>query len=468
MCHLRWSLPPSGLRCAAASLGRPWQKLANMDEKPSAASGLTGSQSVRPPNLGASPQHLSDNFASRVDLSWGSGFSKRQAIMGWCLLGLCFLGIIWGSLPGYSWFPQNAEPWEYAVCLGVSLVTRFLCGLIIYEYEGWQVAAALVANRKVTPDITGHTRSNILSIQKQGALESLFGGRQLILVSTVLFPTVVEAAFYPLLPSFQVNDGSYYAGLAKVTVKTLSFAVIICILAQLSSQIKAIGGPISWMRRRTTKYVIWSVGFAEKLGLIIPSRLMARRLFDHHELDGQPGTVHEWANWWSEKIAVQVEDVKTPPPFLLPPDHTAHIMPHKVLNFLLSQQHNPRFQEEIVPSFIYASIHGLDLDEPVAYWEWIEAHTAGDIPGTFPANHPFIWRTGADSLGHIPPHHMIMVLFSSYLLILKTSATPERDIEQMFDGFAKVSFGDEESFRDYWSSVRKFRIGHEAPLVGTG
>ena len=437
-----------------------------MDEQQSAAGDLAGSQSARPPNLGASPQQIADNFATEADLSWGAGFSKRQAVMGWSLLGLCFLGIIWGSLPGYSWFPQNSPSWEIAVCLGVSLVTRFLCGLIIYEYEGWQVAAALVAHRKVTPDITRHTRSNILAIQKQGALESLFGGRQLILVSTVLFPTVVEAAFYPLLPSFQADDGSYYAGLAKATVKTLSFAVIICILAQLSSQIKAIRGPIAWMRRRTTKYVIWSVGFAEKLGLIIPSHLLARRLFEHHELDGQPGTLHEWANWWSEKVAAQAKDAETPPPFLLPPDHTAHIMPHRILNFLLSQKDNPRFHEEVLPSFIYATIHGLDPAEPGAYWEWIDAQTSGEFRAAFSANHPFIWRTGSDTLGHIPPHHMIMVLFSSYLMILKYSASPERDIQQMFDAFSKASFGGKDAFDDYWSSVRKFKIGHEAPLIG--
>lgn len=437
-----------------------------MDEKLFVASDSAGAQLARAPSLGASPRYLSDNFASQLDLSWGAGSSKRQALTGWCLLGLCFLGIIWGSLPGYSWFPQNSEPWEYAVCLGVSLITRLLCGLIIYEYEGWQVAAALVAHRKVTPDITGDTRSNILAIQKQGALETLFGGRQLILVSTVLFPTVVEAAFYPLLPSFQVNDGSYWAGLAKVTVKTFSFAVIICILAQLSSQIKAIGAPISWMRRKTTKYVIWSVGFAEKLGLIIPSRLIARRLFDYHDLDGQPGTVTEWATWWSEKFPARVADAKTPPPFLLPPDHAAHIAPHKVLNFLLSQQDNPRFHKEIIPSFICASIHGLNPVEAGGYWKWIEAHTSSDLSGTFSADHPFIWRTGADSLGHIPPHHMIMVLFTSYLLILKSSAAPERDIQQMFDSFAEASFGDEDSYRAYWSSVRKFKIGYEVPLAG--
>ena len=61
---------------------------------------------------------------------------------------------------------------------------------------------------------------------------------------------------------------------------------------------------------------------------------------------------------------------------------------------------------------------------------------------------------------------MIMVLFASYLMILKSSAAPERDIQKMFDGFYKASFGDEEAFKDYWSSVRKFKIGHDAPLAG--
>lgn len=420
-----------------------------------------------PPRLGTGTQRLLDDFASRVDLSWGVGFSKRQTFMGSFVLGICFIGIIWGSLPGYSWLPNGSQPWEYAVCLGVSLLTRFLCGLVIYEYEGWQVAAALVANRKITPEITDHARLNILSIQKQGALESLFGGRQLILISTVLFPTVVEAAFYPLLPSFQVNDGSYYSGLAKITLKTFAFAVIICILAQLSSQIKAIRGPIAWMCRKTTKYVIWSVGFAEKLGLIIPARSMARHLFDDHELDGRPGSLHEWADWWSEKVAVQLEDVETPPPFLLPPDDAAHIMPHKILNFLLKQKDDPCFYTEIVPSFVCATVYGLDPSASAAYWDQIDEQTSGEFRGTFAANHPFIWRTASDSLGHIPPHHVIMVLFTSYLLILKNSAKPERDIQQMLEDFFRASFADKDLYRDYWSNVRKFRIGHKTPLFIT-
>ena len=436
-----------------------------MDKTRSTASDSSGA--VHPPTLDITLPNLSKNYASPADLSWGKGFSNRQAIMGWSLLAICFLGIIWGSLPGYSWFPEDSQSWEYGVCLGVSLITRFLCGLIIYEYEGFQVAAALVANRKITPDLANHTKANILKIQKQGALESMFGGRQLILVSTVLFPTVVEAAFYPLLPSFQVSDAPYLSGLVKVTVKTFSFAVIICILAQLSSQIKAIGGPIAWMRRKTTKYVIISVGFAEKLGLILPSRWMAGKLVEHHDLDGQPGTVHEWANWWSEKIAVGLEDAKTPPPFLLPPDHQYHIMPHQILNFLLSQQKSEDFYSETVPSFIYASFHGMDGDKTSGYWEWMDQNSAGDYPGQFPGNHPFIWRTGADSLGHIPPHHMIMVLFSSYLMLLKNNNSPDNAIEKMFDKFSEASFGDEDTYNDYWSSVRKFKIGNTTPLASS-
>lgn len=435
-----------------------------MDESRSTAPGSTGAtQSSLPPALGATMQNLSKNFASTVDLNWGAGFSKRQAILGWSLIAICFLGIIWGSLPGNSWFPQDSQSWEYGVCLGVSLVTRFLCGLIIYEYEGFQVAAALVANRKITPDLANQTQANIRKIQKQGALESMFGGRQLILVSTVLFPTVVEAAFYPLLPSFQVSDGTYLSGLVKVTVKTFSFAVLICILAQLSSQIKAIGGPIAWMRRKTTKYVIISVGFAEKLGLIIPSRLMASKLIAHHDLDGQPGTVHEWANWWSEKIAADVDDAKTPPPYLLPPDHAAHVVPHQVLNFLLSQEKSPLFYKEVVPSFIYASVHGLDGEKSSGYWAWMDQNTTDKFSG----NPPFIWRTGADMLGHVPPHHMIMVLFSSYLMILKNSASPEVEVNTLFTQFAKAAFGDADAFNDYWSNVRKFKIGNSTPLIRT-
>ena len=420
-------------------------------------------RSAQPPNLNFTLQDFSNGSLRSVDLKWGAGFTKRQVIFGWSLLGFCFLGIIWGSLPGYGWLPQDIPAWEIAVCLSISLLIRFVCGLIIYEYEGFQVAAALVANRKIHPDIENHAQANIRSIQVQGALESMFGGRQLILVSTVLLPTVVEAAFYPLLPSFQVADPPYYPALAKVTVKTFSFAVIICILAQVSSQIKAIGGPTAWMRRKTTKHVIKSVGFAEKMGLIIPSRLLAHKLAVHHDLDGHTGTVHEWANWWSEKFAGNSDEAKTPPPFLLPPDHASHVMPHKVLNFLLDHHANPLFYEEVVPSFIGASIHGLDGEEANPLWDWIDQND----PGNFPANKPFIWRTGADSLGHIPPHHMIMILLSSSLLILQNSASPDLEIEELFSQFAEASFGETDAFQDYWSSVRKFRIGNRTPLVST-
>ena len=439
-----------------------------MDETRSTAPDSKGAlDSAHPTTLGAPLENLSKDYASTVDLSWSTGFSNRQAFMGWSLLGVCFLGIIWGSLPGNSWLPQDSQPWEYGVALGVSLVIRFLCGLIIYEYEGFQVAAALVANRKITPDLAKHTQTNIRSIQKQGALESMFGGRQLILVSTVLFPTVVEAAFYPLLPSFEASDGSYLSGLVKVTVKTFAFAVLICILAQVSSQMKAIGGPIAWMRRKSTKYVITSVGFAEKLGLIIPSRSMADKLVAHHDLDGRPGTVHEWANWWSERIAADLDDTKIPPPYLLPPDHGSHIMPHQLLNFLLSQQNSPLFYKEVVPSFMNASINGLDGEKASGYWTWMDQNTSGNFRSKLPDNYPFIWRTGADSLGHIPPHHMLMTLFASYLLILKNSASPDHEIGKLFSQFSEASFGDPDAFSDYWSSVRKFKIGNTTPLVST-
>lgn len=435
-----------------------------MDDSGSTTAALKEAErSGRPPSLGVTLQDLSSGLLHAVDLSWGAVFRNRQFIIGWSLLGLCFLGIIWGSLPGYGWLPRDAFAWEIAVCVGLSLFIRFLCGLIIYEYEGFQVAAALVAHRKIVPDIDNHTQENIRSIQAQGALESMFGGRQLILVSTVLLPTVVEAAFYPLLPSFQVADPPYYPALAKVTVKTFSFAVIVCILAQLSSQIKAIGGPIAWMRRKTTKHVIKSVGFAEKLGLIIPSRLLAYKLAAHHDLDGQPGTVHEWANWWSQKFAADSDEAKTPPPFLLPPDHASHVMPHKFLNFLLDHQEHPLFYNEIVPSFIAASILGLEGDKAKELWTWIDRHE----PSNFPANKPFIWRTGADSLGHIPPHHMVMILFSSSLLILKNSESPDLEIEKLFNEFAEASFGETHAFKDYWSRVRKFRIGNRTPLAST-
>lgn len=437
------------------------------ESRPAAPHSEEAVGSSQRPALDVTPKTLSENYASTVDLDWGTGFSSRQTLMGWSLLGICFIGIIWGSLPGNSWLPQDSQAWEYGVCLGVSLITRLLCGLIIYEYEGFQVAAALVANRKITPDLADHTQTNIRTIQQQGALESMFGGRQLILVSTVLFPTVVEAAFYPLLPSFDVSEGTYLSGLTKVTVKTFSFAVLICILAQLSSQMKAIGGPIAWMRRRTTKHVITSVGFAEKLGLIIPSRLVADKLAAHHDLDGQPGTVHEWANWWSEKVAADLDHAKTPPPYLLPPDHASHIMPHQFLNFLLSEQSNPRFYEEILPSFIHASIHGLNGEEATRYWAAMEQVTSDDLPAGFPRNYPFVWKTGADSLGHIPPHHMIMVLFSSYLLILKESATPGVEIARLFTRFSEASFGEPDDFNDYWSRVRKFKIGTCTPLAGS-
>ena len=263
-------------------------------------------RSAQPPSLDFTLRDIADGSLRAVSLNWGAPFQKRQVIFGWSLLGFCFLGIIWGSLPGYGWLPTDAHAWEIAVCLGLSLLIRFVCGLIIYEYEGFQVAAALVSHRKIHPDIEQHAKANIRSIQVQGALESMFGGRQLILVSTVLLPTVLEATFLPPATEFFKLPIPLTIPLwQKFTVKTLSFAVIICILAQLSSQIKAIGGPIAWMRRRTTKHVIKSVGFAEKMGLIIPSRLLAHKLAVHHDLDGQPGTVHEWGQlvdgkiWWS-------------------------------------------------------------------------------------------------------------------------------------------------------------------------
>ena len=417
----------------------------------------------RPPSLGFNLNEVSNSGFQAVDLTWSGNFTKSQAIFGWSLLAVCLIGIIWGSLPGQGWLPTEVPAWEIAVCLSISLFVRFLCGLVIYEYEGFQVAAALVANRKIHPKIEKHARGNIRSIQEQGALESLFGGRQLILVSTVLFPTVIEAAFYPLLPSSQVGNPDYYANLTKVTVKTFSFAVIICILAQVSSQIKAIGGPSAWMHRKTTKHVIKSVGFAEKLGLIIPSRLLAKKLSAHHDLDGQPGTMHEWSEWWSEKFAVGSGSPNSPPPFLLPPDHASHIMPHKVLNFLLDHQASPSFVAEIVPSFIGASVRGLDGSDAKPFWDWIDENE----PQNFAANEPFIWRTGADSMGHIPPHHMAMVLLSSSLLILQDSTMPESEIDRLYKRFAEAAFGNVEQYEDYWSNVRKFRIGSRTPLASS-
>jgi hypothetical protein len=344
--------------------------------------------------------------------------------------------------------------------LGVSCAVRILCGFIIYEYEGFQVAAALTAYRKISPDLAAHTQHNIRSIQKQGALESIFGGRQLILVSTVLLPTVVEAAFYPLLPCFQVFDPPYWSALAKITVKTFSFAVLICIAAQVSSQIKAIGGPVAWMRRKTTKYVIKSVSFAESMGLISPAQFLADKLAEHHDLDGQSATLHEWSSWWSEKIAAGRDTGKSPPPFLLPPDHDAHIMPHRVLCFLLSHRDDVLFHEKIIPVFIYASFHGLDEESTRKFWTWVRRNAPDKLAG----NPQFIWRTSADTLGHVSPHHMLMVLFSSSLLIMKSGASPDIEIGNLFGQFAQASFDKTDEFKNYWSRVRKFKIGNRTPL----
>ena len=138
-------------------------------------------------------------------------------------------------------------------------------------------------------------------------------------------------------------------------------------------------------------------------------------------------------------------------------------MPHKVLNFLLDHQASPHFYEDVVPSFIGASIQGLDGEGANGLWDWIDQKE----PSKFPANKPFIWRTGADSLGHIPPHHMVMILLTSSLMMLQNSPSPDRDIEDLFNQFAEASFGEKDRFEGYWSRVRKFRIGNSTPLAST-
>lgn len=420
-------------------------------------------EAAQAPDPTVSLRDLPHVTSSADDLGWGRAFRKHQVVMGWSVFGLCALGILWGSLPGHTWLPlANVAPWEYAVCLGVSIGVRVLCGLIIYEFEGFQVAAALTANRKITPDLSPEATRNIRAIQRQGALESAFGGRQLILVSTVLFPTIAEAAVYPLLPCFQGADTPYLSALTKAVVKTFAFAAMVCIAAQLSSQIKAIESPVAWMSRRWTKYVIKVVMLAETLGLIGPSQFLARKLSDHHYLDGQPANLFEWANWWTDRIDDTDDETasKEAPPFLLPPEHEAHIPAHRVLHFLLGHHDKVRFYEEMLPTFIYASFHGGADEKAREFWTWINEN----VPDRYPGNPPFVWRTSADSLGHVPPHHMVMVLFSSSLLILKNSESPDAEIQTLFSQFAQASFGDPDEFKEYWSRVRKFKVGSGEPL----
>ena len=135
-------------------------------------------------------------------------------------------------------------------------------------------------------------------------------------------------------------------------------------------------------------------------------------------------------------------------------------MPHKVLNYLLDHRDQQGYLKETIPALLSASMTGLHNTEAKRLWDQIDNYE----PTQFRANKPFIWRTGADSLGHIPPHHMWMILFSSSLLILQKSQAPEPEIRALFQQFTAAAFGEKDAFHQYWSNVRKFRIGNPTPL----
>jgi len=49
-------------------------------------------------------------------------------------------------------------------------------------------------------------------------------------------------------------------------------------------------------------------------------------------------------------------------------------------------------------------------------------------------------------------------------LILQESESPGTDVERLFRQFADAAFGDPDDSTEYWSNVRKFKIGNTMPL----